>query len=106
MGFHKKLTSREEFDRTIKKGVCLIDFKAVWCGPCKTQEPIISKLAANFQGQATIATVDVDQNLDTAARYQVQSIPTLILFKNGIEIQRFIGLQSENILSEAIAKTV
>jgi thioredoxin 1 len=98
----QKITNQADFDSAIKEGVCLIDFNAVWCGPCKAQEPIIKKLSGDFEGRAVIAEVDVDQNQETAVKFGIQSIPTLVLFKNGQEINRFIGLQSEEVLNKTI----
>lgn len=87
---------------TGRDGVCLVDFGATWCGPCKAQGPIINKLAEKFDGLASVKEVDIDQNRDLAMNLGIQSVPTLILFKDGQEIQRFIGVQKENKLSQAI----
>jgi len=100
----KKITGRSEFESTIKSGVCLIDFNASWCAPCKAQGPIIKKLASDFEGKAIVAEADVDKNRETAVECGIRSIPTLVLYKDGKEIERFIGLQSENVLSEALEK--
>lgn len=98
----KKITSKPEFEGAIENGVCLMDFNAAWCGPCKAQEPILEKLASEFEGKAVIAEADVDQNRETAIECGVQSIPTLIVYKNGKEIQRFVGLQTGSVLEEAL----
>jgi thioredoxin 1 len=71
----------------------LVEFSAVWCGPCKRLEPEIEKLAAQWKDRVTIAKLDVDQSVDLAMRYQVMSVPTLILFVNGEPKQRVIGFQ-------------
>lgn len=101
-----KLTNKEDFESAIKSGVCLVDFNAVWCGPCKAQAPTIEKLADDFAGRATIAEVDVDSNQEAAVAYGVQSIPTLVVFKEGTEVQRFVGLQSESVLAGALEKVM
>ena len=100
----KKISSAAEFTKTIESGVSLIDFNAPWCAPCRAQEPIIQRLAKQFQGKALVAEMNIDENQDTAGELGIRSIPTLAVFKNGKEIQRFVGLQSQNTLSEAIKK--
>jgi len=94
------------FAQITGSGVCLVDFSAVWCGPCKAQEPVLEKLAADFEERATVAAVDVDKNPETAARMKILSIPTLLLFREGQEVDRFVGLQSEKVLSDAIQRVL
>ena len=77
----------------------LIDFWATWCGPCMRQGPIVEELAE--EGYA-VGKVDVDQNMALAQQFRVVSIPTLILFKNGTEVQRFVGLTSKEDLKNAL----
>ena len=77
----------------------LIDFWATWCGPCMRQGPIVEELAE--EGYA-VGKVDVDQNMVLAQQFRVVSIPTLILFKNGAEVQRFVGLTSKEDLKNAL----
>ncbi len=84
------------------QGVSLVDFGAPWCGPCKAQGPVIHKLAEKFQGLAAVKEVDIDQNRDVAMSLGIQSVPTLILFKDGHEVQRLIGLQNEAKLTQVI----
>lgn len=90
------------FDDSFKNGVSLIDFSANWCAPCKAQEPIIKNLVHKFKNRASIIEVDIDNNRDLATKFMVQSIPTLIIFKDGKEIKRFIGLQTENTISKSL----
>ncbi len=77
----------------------LIDFWATWCGPCMRQGPVVEELAE--EGYA-VGKVDVDQNMALAQQFRVVSIPTLILFKNGTEVQRFVGLTSKEDLKNAL----
>ncbi len=91
-----------ELAETIATGVTLVDFWAPWCGPCQMQGPILEKVAARVRGEAEIVKVNVDENVAAAGEYQVQSIPTLILFRDGAPIRRMVGLQSEEALVQAI----
>ena len=97
------LQSKKEFEKAIERGLTLMDFNAPWCAPCRTQEPILERLSIQYEGKATISAMNVDENQDLAATLGIQSIPTMIIFKNNEEIQRFVGVQSENTLSDAIA---
>jgi len=80
----------------------LVDFYAVWCGPCQMQKPIIDELAEKYKEKIKIGVLDVDQAQTTASQYQVSSIPTLIIFKDGQEVERLMGLQSMPILKEKL----
>lgn len=73
----------------------LVDFWAAWCGPCRMIAPVIEKLAQELSGKARVGKLDVDQNQITAARFRVQSIPTLLVFKDGREVDRIVGAQSK-----------
>ena len=80
----------------------LVDFFATWCGPCKMQAPILEEVKENVGDKANIIKVDIDRNADLAAKYRVQSVPTLILFKNGEPVWRAVGVQSREILEAKI----
>ncbi|WP_269764197.1 thioredoxin [Desulfobacula toluolica] len=86
----------------IEQGVVLMDFSADWCAPCKAQEPIIKKITKTYLNRASIVEVNIDENKKLATKYMVQSIPTLILFKNGKEIKRFVGLQPEITITKSL----
>ena len=90
------------FQSTILKGVTLIDFYAAWCGPCKAIAPIIEELAIEFKGKAVIAKLDIEKAQETTAQLQVTSIPTLILFKEGKEIKRIVGLRDKETLKSLV----
>jgi len=70
----------------------LIDFYAEWCGPCKVQSPILKELAGELSGKVRIIKIDVDKNPEISNKYQIQSVPTLMLFKNGKQLFRQSGL--------------
>ena len=73
----------------------LVDFYADWCGPCNAMAPVIEELAKELEGKAKVGKVNVDENSDIAVEYNVMSIPTLIIFKNGKEEKRLVGLRDK-----------
>lgn len=80
----------------------LVDFFATWCGPCKMQSPILEQLKNKIGDAATIIKVDVDNNPELSAKYQVRSVPTLIIFKNGEPQWRASGLQQLEVLEDKL----
>lgn len=80
-----------DFGDKIKIGIALVDFWAEWCGPCKMSGPIIDQMADEYAGKVLVGKVDVDANSDVAGKYSVLSIPTVILFRDGVEIGRQVG---------------
>ncbi len=81
------------FDETLKGNqVVLLDFWAGWCGPCRALAPTIEELAKEYAGKILVAKLDVDENPVTAEKFQVFSIPTMVVFKNGNEVERLVGL--------------
>lgn len=81
----------------------LLDCWAPWCGPCRMIAPVLDQLAAEANGQYVIAKLNVDENPRTAAQFNVQSIPTMLVFKNGALIERFVGVQPKEILAARLA---
>jgi thioredoxin 1 len=81
-----------------------VDFWAVWCGPCRTMEPVVERLAAKFGGSVNFAKLNVDEHPSIATRYEVQSIPTFMIFKNGRPVDAVIGTMQEAPLEQRIRK--
>ena len=99
----KELTD-QNFQAQVKSGVTLVDFWASWCMPCKMMAPILNEVAEEVGESAKIAKLDVESNRGSSAKYGVRNIPTMVLFKNGKEINRFVGAKSKNFLVSEINK--
>ena len=97
-----KVLSDKSFNHQIKNGIILVDFWASWCMPCKMMAPVINDLAESVNGNASVGKLDVDKNRQTAAKYKIRNIPTMVLFKNGKEINRFVGAKSKDFLVKQI----
>lgn len=80
----------------------LVDFWAEWCMPCRMLAPTIEKIADSYQGKVKVGKLDTDSNRDTAMKYGISAIPTVILFKNGQIAQKFVGLKQERDFKEAL----
>ena len=82
--------------------LAVLDFSATWCQPCKKLEPILDELAGEYEGKAIIGHCDVQQAPDTARKFGVMAVPTVILFKDGKEVDRFVGLQSKDQITKKL----
>ena len=100
----KRMKSDEDFEMLKSNGLTLINFGAPWCTLCRLQEPIILQLSSKFKENVSIAGVNIDQNREIVSSLGIKGIPTLIIFIKGREIQRFVGLQSKETLSETLRK--
>ena len=101
MGKYVELNS-SNFESTINEGVTLVDFWAPWCGPCRMIAPIIEELAEDFDGKATIAKVNTDEEQDIAIKFGIRSIPTLLFFKDGKVVDQMIGAAGKNVIADKI----
>ena len=97
--------TESNFDRQINNGkTALVDFWAVWCGPCRTMEPVVERLASKFGGSVTFGKLNVDEQSAVATRFEVQSIPTFMIFKNGVPVDSVVGTIPEAALEQRIRK--
>lgn len=94
------------FKEAIAKGVTLVDFHAEWCGPCKMIAPIIAELASELKGQVNIAKVNIDDSQSVTSEFGITMVPTLILFKNGKEVQRVTGVRDKLALKNMAVSAV
>lgn len=92
----------ENFQQTIAKGLTLVDFYATWCGPCRMIAPIVEQLAEKAAGKANVGKVDIDQAQQVTNSLQITSVPTLILFKDGKEVKRVVGVKDLDYLLNLI----
>ena len=99
----KKFTTANFEDEVLKdEKPVLVDFYADWCGPCRMMAPVVEKLAEEMAGEAVIGKLNVDDCEEIAMKYGVMNIPTIILFKNGQEINRVIGAQTKEVLEKLV----
>lgn len=98
-----KIIQSDEFDKVISESKpTIVDFFATWCGPCKMLSPILEKVEESSNGDFTIVKVDVDESYDIAKRYGIMSVPTMIIFKDGEEQEKIVGLRQKNQIEEAV----
>jgi thioredoxin 1 len=101
---HEKILTLNDknFQHKTKNKIVLVDFWAGWCAPCRIMAPVLNEVATELTGNSHIGKVDIQQYQSLAQKYKVRSIPTLILFKNGIEVNRFVGIKNKAFLIKQI----
>ena len=86
----------QNFNNVIKNGTVIVDFWAEWCGPCKMIVPVMNEIADELKGKVKVGKLNVDLSRQTASKFGIRSIPTVIIFKNGKEFKRIVGVKSKN----------
>ena len=98
-----QVINSEEFNNLVQhtEGIAVVDFFATWCGPCKMLAPVFQEVGNELDGKAQFYKVDIDQSLDIARQFNVSTVPTIIVFKNGEPIERLVGfMPKENLLAK------
>jgi thioredoxin 1 len=103
---HEKILTLTEqnFQQKTKNKVVLVDFWATWCAPCRMMAPVLNDVASELDGNSHVGKVDIQKFQALANQFNVRSIPTLILLKNGKEVNRFVGIKSKDFLLKEVAK--
>lgn len=92
----------QNFEKTIKSGIVVVDFYATWCGPCKIFAPRLEEIAMEMGKKIVAGKMDTDRNQVTSLKYNIRYLPTIIIYKNGTVMQRFVGLQEKETIVNAI----
>jgi thioredoxin 1 len=101
-----KTLTDSNFDDETKQGVVLVDFWAEWCGPCRRLAPTVDALATEFDGRATVAKMNVDENPNVPGRYAIRGIPTLLLFKDGQLAETIVGLAAKEDIAKMLERHI
>jgi thioredoxin 1 len=94
----------KNFQHQTKNKLVLVDFWASWCAPCRMMAPVLNEVATELNGNSHVGKVNIEQYQSLAQKFQVRNIPTMILFKNGREINRFVGVKNKEFLLQQISK--
>ena len=101
MAKYVELTA-SNFEATVAEGVTMVDFWAPWCGPCRMIAPVVEELSEDFDGKATIAKVNTDEEQELAVKYGIRSIPAILFFKDGEVVDQMVGAASKDAFAEKI----
>ncbi len=97
-----KIVDSIEFKSEIESGITVVDFFATWCGPCKMLAPVLEGLSGDMEGKAKFIKVDIDQSLDLANEFQIASVPTMVIFKDGQKVEQLIGFLPKEKIQQTI----
>ena len=100
-----KEVNSESFEHEVSEGTSIVDFWAPWCMPCQMQGVILEKMSGKLPDSTKVLKLDVDQNMEVASKFGINTIPTLLVFKNGEMIHQFVGVQDEDVLMQAVNET-
>ncbi len=103
---HEKILTLTDknFQQQTKNKIVLVDFWASWCAPCRMMAPILNEVADELNNNARVGKVNIEQFQNMAQQFRIRNIPTMVLFKNGKEVNRFVGIKSKDFLLKEIAK--
>jgi len=101
---HKNILTLTEknFQQQTKNKVVIVDFWAAWCAPCRMMAPVLNDVADELSGNLAVGKINIEEQKSLADRFKVRSIPTLILFKNGVEVKRFVGVKQKDFLLQQL----
>jgi len=101
---HEKILTLTDknFQNQTRNKVVLVDFWAAWCGPCRMMAPVLNEIAGELKGNSYVGKVNVEQYQSLAQKFKIRGIPTMVLFKNGTEVNRFVGVKSKEYLMKQI----
>mgnify|MGYP000905360550 CR=1 FL=1 len=101
-----KIVDSSEFKNEIESGITIVDFFATWCGPCKMLAPVLEGLSKEMEEKAKFIKVDIDQSLDLANEFQISSVPTMIIFKDGQKAEQLVGFLPKERIQEVIERSL